>query len=66
LYRSSAFFAHEETALYMLIANAIILGGFAILTRKMKPCKVKRINPLEMGWYFLAAWVRIIYFLHQF
>jgi hypothetical protein len=41
----------------MLIFCAFVLLGFGILTRKMKPCLVKKVNPLEMGGYFLAGWV---------
>lgn len=32
-------------------------SGFAMLTRKMKPCLLKKVNPLEMGGYFIAGWV---------
>jgi len=32
---------------------------FGILTRKMKPCLVKIINPLEMGGYYAAGWMHI-------
>lgn len=56
---SAAFLAVESTVIYMLIFNAFILLGFGILTRKMKPCLIKKVNPLEMGGYFLAGWIHV-------
>jgi len=43
----------------MLGISAFILFIFGILTRKMKPCMIKIINPLEMGGYFAAGWMNV-------
>lgn len=43
---SSAFWGYSGSRIYMLAFNAFFLFGFGILTRKMKPCLVKKVNPL--------------------
>ena len=52
---AASFYGYPEGRLYMLIICAVLLLGFGTLTRKMKPCLVKKVNPLEMGGYFLAG-----------
>lgn len=56
---SAAFFAHQDDAVYMLGTCAFILFLFGFLTKKMKPCLIKIINPLEMGGYYAAGWAHI-------
>jgi hypothetical protein len=43
---SSSFWGYTDSRIYMLAFNAFFLFGFGILTRKMKPCLVKKVNPL--------------------
>jgi len=55
----TAFFANPDDAVYFLAIDAFVLMGFGVLTRKMKPCIVKIMNPLEMGGYYAAGWMHI-------
>lgn len=60
---AAAFFAHPDVVIYQSVASAFILLGFGILARMMKPCLIKKFNPLEMGGYLLAGWVRALFIL---
>lgn len=56
---SAAFFANPEDTDFMLATSAIIMFLFGTLSKKMKPCLVKKINPLEMGGYYCAGWMMV-------
>merc|ERR1719282_2100784 len=56
---SAAFFANPDDSTYMLVTSAIIMFLFGTLSKKMKPCLVKKINPLEMAGYYCAGWMMI-------
>lgn len=41
------------------IFSATMLILLGILAKKMKPCFIKKINPLEMGGYFFSGWLHV-------
>jgi hypothetical protein len=56
---AAAFWGYSDGRVYMFGFCAVVLFLMGIMTRLMKPCLVKKVNPLEMGGYILAG--KIIY-----
>lgn len=56
---SAAFFANPEDSNYMLSTSAIVMFLFGTLSKKMKPCLVKKVNPLEMAGFYCAGWMMV-------
>ncbi|EAR95963.2 transmembrane protein, putative (macronuclear) [Tetrahymena thermophila SB210] len=55
----TAFLAHPDVQVYYFAFSTILLLLFAFLTNKMKPCLLKKVNPLDMGGYFLCGWFHL-------